>query len=131
MICNNCGAHFDDDLPKCPYCGDFHYAGAQKEYMDKLENVIKTSIHKYRPLIFPLFSRFFTVLSPRKLSVSILSPQKQNFYVLHSPKFTTFFIFCEAHFSYFASSNSSAFVSMESNLFSSFNISLSLKSSKT
>lgn len=39
MICNNCGAHFDDDLPKCPYCGDFHYAGAQKEYMDKLENM--------------------------------------------------------------------------------------------
>lgn len=39
MICKNCGAHFDDNLPKCPYCGEFHYAGAQKEYMEKLEGM--------------------------------------------------------------------------------------------
>lgn len=39
MICKNCGAHFDDLLPKCPYCGEFHYAGAQKEYMDHLEDM--------------------------------------------------------------------------------------------
>ena len=44
MICNNCGAHFDDDLPKCPYCGDFHYAGAQKEFMDKLTTVSELAI---------------------------------------------------------------------------------------
>lgn len=39
MICKNCGAHFEDNLPECPYCGEFHYAGAQKEYMGKLENL--------------------------------------------------------------------------------------------
>ena len=39
MICKNCGAHFEDNLPKCPYCGEFHYAGAQKEYMGKLEDL--------------------------------------------------------------------------------------------
>lgn len=39
MICKNCGASFPDHLPKCPYCGEFHYAGAQKEYMGKLENL--------------------------------------------------------------------------------------------
>lgn len=38
MICKNCGAHFDDNLPKCPFCDTFHYAGAQKEYMGKLED---------------------------------------------------------------------------------------------
>lgn len=39
MICKNCGGHFDDNLPKCPYCGAFHYAGARKEYMGKLEGI--------------------------------------------------------------------------------------------
>ncbi len=39
MICTNCGAHFDDQLPKCPYCGAFHYEGAKKEYMGKLEDL--------------------------------------------------------------------------------------------
>ena len=39
MICKNCGASFSDNLPKCPYCGAFHYAGAQKEYMGKLEDM--------------------------------------------------------------------------------------------
>ena len=39
MICKNCGAHFDDNLPECPYCGAFHYAGARKEYMGKLEGM--------------------------------------------------------------------------------------------
>ncbi len=39
MICNNCGAHFNDDLPNCPYCNAFHYPGARKEYMEKLEDM--------------------------------------------------------------------------------------------
>lgn len=39
MICKNCGASFPDNLPKCPFCGAFHYAGAQKEYMGKLEDM--------------------------------------------------------------------------------------------
>ncbi len=39
MICKNCGAHFDDNLPKCPFCGALHYAGARKEYMEKLEGM--------------------------------------------------------------------------------------------
>ena len=39
MICKNCQADFDDNLPKCPFCGAFHYAGARKEYMGKLEDM--------------------------------------------------------------------------------------------
>lgn len=39
MICKNCGAHFDDHLPECPYCGQFSYTGAEKEYMDRLKNL--------------------------------------------------------------------------------------------
>ena len=39
MICNNCGAHFDDNLPNCPYCNTFHYPGARKEYMEKLDDL--------------------------------------------------------------------------------------------
>lgn len=39
MICNNCGAHFDDNLPNCPYCSALHYPGARKEYMEKLEDI--------------------------------------------------------------------------------------------
>ena len=38
MICKNCHADFDDNLPSCPYCGAFHYAGAEKAYMDKLND---------------------------------------------------------------------------------------------
>lgn len=39
MICKNCQADFDDNLPKCPFCGAFHYAGARKGYMEKLEDM--------------------------------------------------------------------------------------------
>lgn len=39
MICKNCGATFPDNLPKCPYCSEFHYPGAQKEYMGKLNRM--------------------------------------------------------------------------------------------
>lgn len=39
MICKNCGAHFDDHLPKCPYCGQFSYVGAEEEYMDRLKDM--------------------------------------------------------------------------------------------
>ena len=39
MICKNCGAQFQDSLPKCPYCETLHYAGARKEYMEKLEDM--------------------------------------------------------------------------------------------
>ncbi len=39
MICKNCGADFDDNLPKCPYCGAFSYAGAEKEYMERLDDL--------------------------------------------------------------------------------------------
>ena len=36
--CESCGAEFDDDLPKCPYCGFVNLKGAEKEYMKKLED---------------------------------------------------------------------------------------------
>lgn len=37
--CKSCGAHFDEMLSKCPYCGAASVKGAEAEYMDKLEDV--------------------------------------------------------------------------------------------
>lgn len=37
--CPQCGADFDDNMPSCPYCGAFHYKGAEAEYMGKLEGI--------------------------------------------------------------------------------------------
>lgn len=39
IICSGCGAEFEDTLPKCPYCDLMNYKGAEKEYLDKLEDV--------------------------------------------------------------------------------------------
>lgn len=37
--CASCGAHFDEMIPKCPYCGSMSIKGAEAEYMEKLEDV--------------------------------------------------------------------------------------------
>lgn len=37
--CKSCGAHFDEMLPACPYCGTMSIKGAEAEYMDKLEDI--------------------------------------------------------------------------------------------
>lgn len=37
--CQSCGAVFDIDLPKCPYCGATNPAGAEKKYMNKLHGI--------------------------------------------------------------------------------------------
>lgn len=39
VICNSCRAQFDNDEPKCPYYGTMNYDGAEKEYLEKLEDV--------------------------------------------------------------------------------------------
>lgn len=39
VICNSCGAEFGNNEPKCPYCGTMNYDGAEKEYLEKLEDV--------------------------------------------------------------------------------------------
>lgn len=39
MECKSCGAHFDEMLPACPYCGTMSIKGAEAEYMDKLEDI--------------------------------------------------------------------------------------------
>lgn len=39
VICDSCGAEFDDGLAKCPYCGSTNLKGAEREYMEKLEDV--------------------------------------------------------------------------------------------
>lgn len=36
IICGNCGAEFDDSLPKCPYCNAIYEIGAEREYMEDL-----------------------------------------------------------------------------------------------
>lgn len=37
--CRSCGAEFDDSLAACPYCGAVNEKGAEKEYMDKLDDI--------------------------------------------------------------------------------------------
>ncbi len=39
IICQNCGAEFDEHLPKCPYCDALNPGGAEAEYMDKLHGI--------------------------------------------------------------------------------------------
>lgn len=37
--CRSCGAEFEDSLASCPYCGAVNEKGAEKEYMDKLDDI--------------------------------------------------------------------------------------------
>ncbi len=39
MICPNCGGDFADWAPKCPYCGAMNYQGAERQYMEQLEDI--------------------------------------------------------------------------------------------
>lgn len=39
VICGSCGAELDEALAKCPYCGSASIIGAEREYMEKLEDV--------------------------------------------------------------------------------------------
>lgn len=39
IACKFCGAHFDEMLPKCPYCESTNIKGAQAQYMERLEDV--------------------------------------------------------------------------------------------
>ena len=39
MICGFCGAEFDDNLVKCPYCDSTNVKGAEAVYMEQLEDV--------------------------------------------------------------------------------------------
>ena len=39
ICCGNCGGSYDDELSKCPYCGSTNIDGAEKDYMEKLEDV--------------------------------------------------------------------------------------------
>lgn len=39
IICASCNGCYEDELPKCPYCGSTNIKGAEKEYMEKLEDV--------------------------------------------------------------------------------------------
>lgn len=38
-VCPSCGAEFESDNVKCPFCGTIYYKAAEAEYMDKLEDV--------------------------------------------------------------------------------------------
>lgn len=39
IICASCGGEFEENLPKCPFCGSMNLSGAEAEYMDKLDDV--------------------------------------------------------------------------------------------
>lgn len=55
MICKNCGADFDDNLPKCPYCGEFSYPGAEKEYMNRLDD-LKENLEELQETVPELYT---------------------------------------------------------------------------
>jgi len=39
MFCTNCGAEISENDTYCPYCGVMNYRAAEREYMDKLEDI--------------------------------------------------------------------------------------------
>lgn len=39
IVCSSCGASFDKNLSKCPYCETLNVPAAEAEYMEKLEDV--------------------------------------------------------------------------------------------
>lgn len=39
IICSNCGASFQENAPKCPYCGQIYIPGAEKEYLHNLQEL--------------------------------------------------------------------------------------------
>ncbi|MBR5057326.1 MAG: hypothetical protein IKX04_02040 [Clostridiales bacterium] len=39
IICKSCGASFDEDLVRCPYCGTGHLPAEENEHMQKLEDI--------------------------------------------------------------------------------------------
>ena len=39
VICPSCGAHFAATEPRCPYCGTMYVPAAEREYMEKLDDV--------------------------------------------------------------------------------------------
>ena len=45
--CTSCGAEFDAELVRCPYCGTAYEPAAEEEYMGQLENV-RTELEGHR-----------------------------------------------------------------------------------
>lgn len=41
IICPNCGASFDEEEPKCPYCDYINEPGAEKQYKEQLNGIRK------------------------------------------------------------------------------------------
>lgn len=39
MICPNCGARVAENEAKCPYCGTMYYPEAERQYMEKLDDI--------------------------------------------------------------------------------------------
>ncbi len=45
IICGNCGAEFDENLPACPYCDALNPKGAEQKYMRDLGTIKKDLGH--------------------------------------------------------------------------------------
>ncbi len=39
ILCHNCGASIEQNVPRCPYCGAINEIGAEKKYMGDLEEI--------------------------------------------------------------------------------------------
>ena len=74
IICSNCGGKFQEELSRCPYCGQIYVPGAEREYMEELQDIkeglseveeasakiyqkeINSTIKKTRVIIFALIA---------------------------------------------------------------------------
>ena len=39
IVCSNCGGKFQEESSQCPYCGQMYVPGAEKEYMEELQDI--------------------------------------------------------------------------------------------
>ena len=67
--CSNCGGSFDENLPKCPYCGMINETAAENEYNEnldkirkKLDNVDELAVADYKGDLKTFFRIFFITL---------------------------------------------------------------------
>lgn len=82
--CDNCGASYDEGLPKCPYCGAIEPNAAEAEYMDKLKNV-KANLNRVDDMAVADFkAEFFQFLKAFLIAAAIASTIGVSFYLAMS-----------------------------------------------
>ena len=87
MYCSNCGAEIDGNEARCPYCGMVNPYGAEKEHLNKLNEIrdrtkqledipekeVKTELKKNSLLLFRIFAVLAGLVIVLTLSVFLMS----------------------------------------------------------